>query len=61
MNQEFSFMNEKIKDKPFYKKKWVRLLSMTIFLAILFGLIASAVFMKVTEWQKQKKCYALKN
>ena len=55
MNQEFSFMNEKIKDKPFYKKKWVRLLSMTIFLAILFGLIASAVFMKVTEWQKQKK------
>lgn len=55
MNQEFSFMHEKIKDKPFYKKKWVRLLAMTIFLAIVFGLIASAVFIKVTDWQEQKR------
>ena len=25
MSEEFSFMKETIKDKPFYKKKWVRI------------------------------------
>ena len=55
MNEEFSFMNEKIKDKPFYKKKWVKILAATIVLAVVFGLISSAVFLKMSDWIKNKK------
>ena len=55
MNEEFSFMNEKIKDKPFYKKKWVKTLSATVALAVIFGLISSAVFSKVSDWIENKK------
>ena len=55
MNEEFSFMNEKIKDKPFYKKKWVKILTATVVLAVVFGLIASAVFLKVSDWIENKK------
>lgn len=55
MNEEFSFMNEKIKDKPFYKKKWVKILSATVVLAVIFGLISSAVFLKVSDWIENKK------
>ena len=55
MNEEFSFMNEKIKDKPFYKKKWVKILASTVVLAVIFGLIASAVFSKVSDWIENKK------
>ena len=55
MNEEFSFMNEKIKDKPFYKKKWVKILASTVVLAVVFGLIASAVFSKVSDWIENKK------
>lgn len=55
MNEEFSFMNEKIKDKPFYKKKWVKILAATVVLAVVFGLISSAVFLKMSDWIKNKK------
>ena len=55
MNEEFSFMNEKIKDKPFYKKKWVKILASTVVLAVVFGLISSAVFSKVSDWIENKK------
>ena len=55
MNEEFSFMNEKIKDKPFYKKKWVKILAATVALAVIFGLISSAVFLKVSDWIENKK------
>lgn len=55
MNEEFSFMNEKIKDKPFYKKKWVKILAATVALAVIFGLISSAVFSKVSDWIETKK------
>ena len=55
MKEEFSFMNEKIKDKPFYKKKWVKILASTVVLAVIFGLIASAVFSKVSDWIENKK------
>lgn len=50
MNEEFSFMNEKIKAKPFYKKKWVRIVSMTLVLAIVFGAVSSFVFVNVSSW-----------
>lgn len=55
MSQEFSFMNEKIKDKPFYKKKWVRILGATILLGVLFGMISSLVFVKMNDWIAQKR------
>ncbi|MBQ8857118.1 MAG: trypsin-like peptidase domain-containing protein [Lachnospiraceae bacterium] len=55
MNEEFSFMNEKIKDKPFYKKKWVQIIAGTIGLAVLFGLVSGAVFMKIYNWVESKQ------
>ncbi len=55
MSQEFSFMNEKIKDKPFYKKKWVRIAAATVVLSILFGMIASVVFVKMRAWLEEKQ------
>lgn len=55
MNEEFSFMKEKIKDKPFYKRRWVQLLAGTVVLALLFGLISGCVFMKVTTHLKDKQ------
>ena len=55
MNEEFSFMNEKIKDKPFYKKKWVKILAATVALAVIFGLISSVVFFKMSDWIENKK------
>lgn len=55
MNQEFSFMNEKIKDKPFYKRKWVRILGATVLLGVLFGVIASLVFVTMNDWIDQKR------
>lgn len=62
MNEEFSFMKEKIKDKPFYKRRWVQLLAGTVVLALLFGLISGCVFMKVTSHLKDKQAQeAIKN
>lgn len=55
MSEEFSFMNEKIKDKPFYKKKWVQIAAGTLVLAVVFGLVAGASFAKMNEWIEWKK------
>ena len=55
MNEEFSFMNEKIKEKPFYKKRWVQLLAGTIGLAVLFGVISCLVFTKMYAWMENKQ------
>ena len=55
MKEEFSFMNEKIKDKPFYKKKWVQIFMATVVLAIVFGVIASVVFATISDLLEIKK------
>lgn len=55
MSEEFSFMKEKIKDKPFYKRRRVQLLIGTVVLAALFGLISGCVFMKVSTYLKNKQ------
>ncbi len=55
MNEEFSFMKEKIKDKPFYKKKWVQIVCGIVCGAILFGLISSHVFVKTLEMREEKR------
>ena len=54
MKEDFSFMNEKIKDKPFYKKRWVKVVGMTIVLALLFGGISGLVFVKIHNWMEAK-------
>jgi S1-C subfamily serine protease len=55
MNEENSFMKEKIKEKPFYKKKWVQILCMTVVIAVLFGVISAFVFSKMSEWIEEKQ------
>ena len=56
MSEEFSFMKETIKDKPFYKKKWVRIAFATVMLAVVFGLISGCIFVKMYHrMQKQQK------
>ena len=55
MKEEFSFMKESIKDKPFYKKKWVQIVGTTIGLAVLFGLISSFVFVKIQNHMQEKQ------
>ena len=55
MNEENSFMKEKIKEKPFYKKKWVQILCTTVVLAVLFGVISAFVFSKMSEWIEEKQ------
>ena len=47
MNEEFSFMNEKIKEKPVYKRRWVKIVLATMGLAVLFGVISGFVFTKM--------------
>ena len=55
MNEENSFMKEKIKEKPFYKKKWVQILCTTIVIAVLFGVISAFVFSKMSDWIEEKQ------
>lgn len=55
MSEEFSFLNEKIKDKPFYKKKWVKLLISTVVLAVIFGVVSCTVFTKMYAWIESKQ------
>lgn len=55
MSEQFSFLNEKIKDKPFYKKKWVKIVLSTIVLAILFGIVSCIVFTKMYAWMESKR------
>ncbi len=54
MSDEFDFMKEKIKDKPFYKKKWVQILCATVALAVVFGAVSGYVFVKVHEFMEKK-------
>ncbi|MGN0335692.1 MAG: S1C family serine protease [Lachnospiraceae bacterium] len=54
MSKEFSFLNEKIKEQPFYKKKPVRMVAATIGLAILFGLVSCTVFVKIYPWMSER-------
>lgn len=55
MKEDFSFMNEKIKAKPFYKKRWVQIVAATIALAVIFGAVSSLVFLKVSDWMETKQ------
>ena len=55
MNEENSFMKEKIKEKPFYKKKWVQILCTTVVISVLFGVISAFVFSKMSEWIEEKQ------
>lgn len=55
MKEDFSFMKESIKDKPFYKKKWVQIACGTMALAVLFGLISGSVFMKIQNRMQEKQ------
>ena len=55
MNEENSFMKEKIKEKPFYKKKWVQILCTTIVIAVIFGVISAFVFSKMSDWIEEKQ------
>jgi S1-C subfamily serine protease len=60
MSEEFSFMKETIKDKPFYKKKWVRIAFATVVLAIVFGLISGYIIIKMYHrMQNQQKQEAM--
>ncbi|MGN0483240.1 MAG: S1C family serine protease [Lachnospiraceae bacterium] len=42
--EEFSFINEKIKRKPLNKRRIVQQVCFTVFLAIVFGIVASVAF-----------------
>lgn len=55
MSEEFSFLNEKIKDKPFYKRKWVKILISTVVLAAIFGVVSCTVFIKMYAWTESKQ------
>lgn len=55
MHEDFSFMKEKIKDKPFYKKRWVQITFATIVLAVLFGTIGGFAFAKMHAWLEKKQ------
>ena len=60
MSEEFSFMKETIKDKPFYKKKWVRIAFATVVLAVVFGLISGCIIIKMYHrMQDQQKQEAM--
>ena len=54
MKEDFSFMKESIKDKPFYKKKWVQVLCATVALAVVFGAVSGYVFVKVHDFMEKK-------
>ena len=54
MSEEFSFMNEKIKDKPFYKKKWVRITAAVIGISLFSIVISCVVFMKMYAWMEAR-------
>lgn len=50
--KNFDFINEHIKKKPFYKRKWFITSSAAIGLALVFGAVAGLVFAIVTPWAK---------
>ena len=47
MNEEFSFMNEKIKEKPFYKKRWVQILAGILGVVLLTVAVSWVLFIKL--------------
>lgn len=55
MSQEFSFMNEKIKNKPFYKRKWVKITAAVVGAAVLFGMVSSVIFVKMCSWMEARR------
>lgn len=55
MNEDFSFMKEKIKEKPFYKKKWVQFAAVTVAAAVVFGVIAGCCFVKTRDWLEERE------
>lgn len=55
MNEEFSFMKEKIKEKPFYRKRWMQILCITIVAAVLFGVISAFIFTRMYDWLENRQ------
>ncbi len=52
--KDFSFLREKIKEKPFNIKKALQRVYFTIFLAVLFGVVAGYVFVVVVPYIQNK-------
>lgn len=52
--KDFTFINEHIKTKPFYKKKWFLKTGAAVGLAVVFGAVAGLTFGIITPWAKQK-------
>lgn len=52
--EEFQFIQEKIKRQGFWKNKWLRKTAVTILMAVLFGLVASAVFVMAQPWAQER-------
>ena len=46
-HEDYIFINEMIRKKPFYRKKWFGKLLWTAFFAVLFGLISGVSFFAV--------------
>ena len=46
-HEDYIFINEMIRKKPFYRKKWFGKLLWTAFFAVLFGLISGVTFFAV--------------
>lgn len=55
MSEEFSFMNEKIKGKPFYKRRWVQIAAAIVGIAVLSASVSCIVFMKMYAWIEEKQ------
>lgn len=53
-NEEFSFIKEKIKEKPFNKKKMLLKVLMCVIMAMVFGLIASFTFVISKPYFEEK-------
>lgn len=52
--KEFDFINEQIKTRPFYKKKWFYRMMMGFACAILFGGVAGVTFAIVKPWAEKQ-------
>ena len=48
--KEFHFINEQIKKKPFYRRKWFTRGAAAIALALIFGVAAGVMFAIVQPW-----------
>lgn len=52
--EEFQFIQEKIKRQGIWKNKWLRKTAVTILMAALFGIVASAVFVMAQPWAQER-------